>query len=150
MKKTMKKTILVSALLLMIGISGTFAADGVSDKIMNSFKKEFTNAQDVDWQIGKEYVKATFNINGQVMFAYYSDNGNQLGIARNMISTNLPLSLNRELKYYLSQSWITELFEINSSGQTSFYVTVENADYNMVLKSTDLNGWEVYSKRHKD
>lgn len=147
----MKKTILVSVLLLMMGVPSTFAGNGggVSEKVLNTFSKEFTNAKEVKWEIGKKFVKATFSLHDQVMFAFYTDNGEQLGISRNIVSASLPIVLQNDLKNDLKGAWITELFEIVLAGETSYFVTVENADYTVVLTSIGLNGWEAYKKNQK-
>ncbi|HEY6436764.1 MAG TPA: hypothetical protein VIY47_09240, partial [Ignavibacteriaceae bacterium] len=116
----MKKSILSLALMLMIGLSSTFAnnAEGVNQKVMNSFKKEFANAKDVKWEIGKEYVKATFTFNEQIMFAYYSENGEMLAMTRNIVSSQLPINLLNDLKKDYSSFWITDLFEMAAGNET--------------------------------
>lgn len=147
----MKNRILGLALLLMVGFSNTFANgfEGVSQKAIQSFQKEFANAKDVKWESSKDFSKATFKMNEQVMFAYYSENGDLLGVSRNIISSQLPINLLTELKKNYTQYWITDLFEMASSNETSYYVTLENADAVTVLKSTGANGWEVYRKDKK-
>ncbi|RYY29737.1 MAG: hypothetical protein EOO04_06600, partial [Chitinophagaceae bacterium] len=71
----MKRRILTFALLLSLSLSNIFAntnEEVVNAKAANSFKKEFSQAQDVKWENTKQYVKATFKMNDQVMIAYYS------------------------------------------------------------------------------
>jgi hypothetical protein len=147
----MKNRILGLALLLMVGFSNSFAKsfEGVSQKIMQSFQKEFTNAKDVKWETSKDFSKATFKLNDQVMFAYYAENGELLGVSRNIISSQLPINLLNELKKNYTQYWITDLFEMASSNETSYYVTLENSEAVTVLKSSGANGWEIYRKDKK-
>lgn len=59
--------------MLTIGWGSAFARNDeiVSEKIMNSFKKEFAEAREVNWEAGKTFAKATFKLSGQVMFAYF-------------------------------------------------------------------------------
>ena len=108
----MKNRILGLALLLMVGFSNTFANgfEGVSQKAIQSFQKEFANAKEVKWESSKDFSKATFKMNEQVMFAYYSENGELLGVSRNIISSQLPINLLTELKKNYTQYWITDLF----------------------------------------
>jgi hypothetical protein len=147
----MKSRILGLALLLMVGFSNTFAnnAEGVSQKVIQSFQKEFSNAKDVKWETSKDFSKATFKLNDQVMFAYYADNGDLLGISRNIISSQLPINLLTDLKRNYDLYWITDLFEMAAGNETSYYVTLENADAVTVLKSAGASGWEVYRKDKK-
>lgn len=147
----MKSRILGLALLLMVGFSNTFANsfEGVSQKVIQSFQKEFSNAKDVKWETSKDFSKATFKLNDQVMFAYYAENGDLLGVSRNIISSQLPINLLNELKKSYNQFWITDLFEMAAGNETSYYVTLENADVVTVLKSSGANGFEIYRKDKK-
>jgi len=148
----MKKRFLTLMLLLTVGLSTTFAKtdEGVNEKVINSFKKEFVDARDVRFENGKEFVKATFTMNEQVMFAYFSENGELIAVTRNIRSNQLPLNLLSDLKKNYGDSWITDLFEIAAQSETSYYLTVENPDNVIVLKSTGSNGWEVYKKVKKN
>ena len=147
----MKKRILTLALLLTLTISSIFAntVEGVSQKVMNSFKSEFSDARDVKWESGKDFVKATFTLHEQVMFAYYSVDGDQIAVSRNIISSQLPLNLLTDLKKSYSGFWISDLFEMATKGETAYYMTVENGDYHIVLKSGS-NGWDVFKKEKKN
>jgi hypothetical protein len=148
----MKKRILTLALLLTLTISSIFAntVEGVSQKVMNSFKSEFSDARDVKWESGRDFVKATFILHQQVMFAYYSVDGDQIAVSRNIISSQLPLNLLSDLKRNYTGFWISDLFEMATKGETAYYMTVENGDHSIVLKSNGSSGWEVYKKDKKN
>ena len=147
----MKKSILTWALILMVGVSTSFAhgKEGVSEKIMNSFKKEFTEAKDVQWESTKDFAKATFTMTGQVMFAYYNNDGNLLAVTRNIVAAQLPISLLNEVKKSYSDFWISDLFEMSSENNTTYYITLENGDQKVVLKSDDSRNWETFKKEKK-
>jgi hypothetical protein len=147
----MKKSILSMALVLLLGVSSTFANDseGVNQKVASSFKKEFANAKDVKWESSKDYVKATFTLNGQVLFAYYSENGDMLAMTRNITSSQLPIVLLNDLKKEYSNFWITDLFEMAAGNETAYYVTLESADSIVVLKSNNSTSWEQFKKEKK-
>lgn len=147
----MKKGILSLALMLMIGITSTFAKnyEGVNQRVISSFQREFTNAKDVKWESSKEFAKATFSLNGQIMFAYYSEEGQLLAMTRNIQSSQLPINLLNNLKKDYNSFWITDLFEMASGNETAYYVTLESTDSMVVLKSTDSMNWEVFKKEKK-
>ncbi len=147
----MKKGILSLALMLMIGITSTFAKnyEGVNQRVISSFQREFTNAKDVKWESSKEFAKATFSLNGQIMFAYYSEEGQLLAMTRNIQSSQLPINLLNNLKKDYNSFWITDLFEMASGNETAYYVTLESSDSMVVLKSTDSMNWEVFKKEKK-
>ncbi|HYF32293.1 MAG TPA: hypothetical protein VD993_14315 [Chitinophagaceae bacterium] len=143
----MKKRILMWLLLVTISTGSALAnEETVSQQVLNAFKKEFVDAKDVNWQSTKEYVKATFSLNDQVMFAYYSQEGELLAITRNISSEKLPISLLTSLKKNYNGYWITDLFEMVADGTGTYYITLENADLELVLKSDEFGSWEVYRK----
>lgn len=148
----MKKIILSLATVLMMGISA-FAAkndDAVNLLAQKSFHKEFASARNIQWEQKETYVKVTFTMNDQVLFAYYNNNGDLTAVVRNITSSQLPINLLTELKSTYNGFWISDLFEIASNDQTTYYVTLENADKKIVLDSNGAGGWNVYAKMKKD
>ena len=147
----MKKIILSIATVLMMGISA-FAAknEEVNQLAINAFHKEFVNAKNIVWEQKQDYLKVTFTLNEQVLFAYYNNNGDLQAIVRNIVSGQLPISLLTDLKKEYNGFWISELFEIASDDQTTYYVTLENADKKIVLRSNGADSWSVYAKSKKD
>jgi hypothetical protein len=147
----MKKIILSLATVLMIGLSA-FAgkATDVNQQAKEAFTKDFASAKNAVWEQKRDYVKVTFTFNDQVLFAYYNNNGELQAVVRNILSDQLPISLLAELKKEYSGFWISELFEMASDDQTTYYVTLENADKTLVLKSSGASNWSVYSKTKKE
>jgi len=145
----MKKRILIFALLL-TGISYSYAdtTNGITKKTVASLNKDFANAQNVQWQQKNDYSIATFSLNNDVMFAYYGNDGELKAVARNILSDKLPIAQMINLKKNYSNYWISNLFEVSIGNDTYYYVTVENADQKLILKSAGT-GWEEYSKEEK-
>ena len=147
----MKKVLLSIATVLMMGVSA-FAAnndDGIANQLaVRSFKKDFVSAKNIVWEQKEAYTRATFSLNGQILFAYYNNNGELQAVVRNITSDQLPINLLASLKNEYNDCWITDLFEMSSDDQTSYYVTLETSEKKIVLKSTG-SAWEVYSKERK-
>jgi hypothetical protein len=61
----------------------------------------------------------------------------------------LPVTLQTALKKSYEAYWISDLFELSDENGTSYYVTVENGDAKVTLKSTQTNQWTVYQKSRK-
>jgi hypothetical protein len=147
----MKKSILIWVLLLTVGLGNSFAhkLENVNEQVISSFKKDFASAQEVSWEKTRDVSKATFKLNDQVMFAYYAEDGNLLAVIRNIVSGQLPINLLSDLKKNYSNYWISDLFEMASDNSTSYYVTVQNGDQTVVLKSIGSTGWETFKKDKK-
>ena len=146
----MKKTIFALAFSLILG-SASFANNDESnnERASQSFKKEFAQAKDVSWQKSGDMFRATFTLNERVLFAYYSQSGDLMAITRNITSDQLPIALQTSLRKNYTEYWVSDLFEMVSGGQTSYYITVENADHKVVLKSEDFGSWSTYRKEKK-
>jgi hypothetical protein len=143
----MKKIIVTMA--IAISSLSAIAMDGsVNQKVLDAFKTEFESASEVEWTIGSDYYKASFNYNGKYVFAFFNENGEMLGMTRHLSPLDLPLALQGNLKKNYEGFWISELFEAVKSDETSYYVTIENADNTIILQSSG-NSWSVYKKTKK-
>ena len=128
----------------------SFAKDkGVTPSILKSFNTTFNMATDVEWTTTENLYKARFVLNGQVVNAYYSTDGEMLAVTRNITSQQLPLTLQTKLKKEYGEYWITDLFELNNDAGTGYYITLETSENKLILQSVN-NNWSLYSKTKKD
>jgi hypothetical protein len=143
----MKKMIITLAVALVTFSS--FANSGtVSQKVLDAFHTEFTTASEVEWTSGADYYKATFNYNGKYVFAYYNEDGELLGLTRYISPVDLPVMLENSLKKNYEGYWVSDLVEVSKNDGTTYYITLENADTKMVLKSSGTT-WSSYTKIKK-
>lgn len=149
----MKKRILFLSLALMSLTAFSYADVApatVSKYVVTSFNKQFSNASNVKWENTENYIKAQFMVNDVVLSAYFNRNGDLIAVTRFISPSQLPLELQSSLKKVASNHWISDLFEIQSEAGTSYYLTTENADQIVVLKSEGTNGWQVFQKEKKE
>ena len=140
------KQLLALTIALLLTISMTFAANITNNDEANvSFRKDFKQAELLSTDAGKDYTKFTFKINGAVLYAFYNQNGELLAVTHNMKSTELPMNLLMQIKHDHADCWVTDCFEIDTNGSTSYYITLENADTKLTLHSNG-NEWETYSR----
>jgi hypothetical protein len=146
-----KKLTFMIAMVLTVGISSSFATptDDINSQVKASFRKDFQKAELIGSEVSKQFTKLTFKINDMVMFAFYSDNGELLAVTRNIKSSQLPIQLLLQLKKDYNDYWISDLFEINGEDLNNYYVTVENADKKITLRSTNNSTWELYERTTK-
>ncbi len=146
----MKKFIMLAVVLTTITISSF--ANGNSDinrKAISTFNKSFSYAEDVRWEVRNNLYKVTFKSNGKEMYAYYNADGDQIAITSNIHIEQLPLTLSSELKSNFENSWLTELFEISSNGETAYFATLESATHITILKSEGTTGWSTFKKEKR-
>lgn len=148
----MKKQLLSLSLAVLVAISSAFAGnkEGANNKAERSFKKDFAQATNVQWDSKKNFHRATFQLNGQFMFAYYSNDGELMALSRNLSSTQLPIRLLTSLKQTYKNYWITDLFEMAADNESSYYITVENPDATIVLRAIGSGEWQVFRKVKKE
>jgi len=133
----------------LINRTGAPEGEEVNAKVRDAFKKEFTTAKDITWTVASNYYQASFKYHDQYVSAYYSIDGDLLGLTRFISPTDLPLVLQSDLKKNHSEFWVTDLFEVANQDGTSYYITLEDADQKIVLKATDGKSWENYKKVKK-
>ena|ERR1700761_7644848 len=66
-------------------------------------------------------------------------------VRQNILSSELPAALQAGIKKDYKDYWITALSEEQRGKHSDYYMTVENADQVMELRSTDGTSWEVTS-----
>ena len=141
-------------LTLFTGINSiSFAAgnDKVDNATLASFRQNFKSAKNVSWAETSTCYKAEFDMDGQILYAYYSKNEPALiAVTRFILSSQLPMQLQQELRGKLRKDgWIADLFEVASGGETYYYATVEDSADKMVYKSSGFSRWEQISKTAK-
>ena len=145
----MKRLVLTLTIALSLVSLSSFANDGnVNAAALNSFNSSFKNATEVNWTVSNNIYKANFTLSGQYVAAYYNTEGTMIALTRNISSTQLPIALQANMKNNYEGFWITDLFEMTNDDGTSYYVTLENADSTVVLKSNSQN-WERFKKQSK-
>jgi hypothetical protein len=140
---------LTTALLLTLGLSTSFAANtGTNARnggAATSFRKDFKQAELLATDAGKDYTKFTFKLNGAILYAFYNENGELLAVTHNIQATQLPINLLMQIKRDHADCWITDCFELDSNGSTSYYITLEDPETTLTLHSNGSD-WETYVK----
>ena len=145
----MKRVLIALTVLFSFMSMSSFASDGkVNSKVLESFQNSFKNATEVDWTVNQNFYKADFSYNGQYISVYYDEAGNLMALAKNITSTQLPISLQTSLKKQQEGYWISDLFEVANEQGSSYYVTLENGDSKITLKSSGAD-WSTYQKQRK-
>ncbi len=140
----------ITAVLSIINTKASASDDTkVSAAVLASFNSSFKNVSEVAWKTSGTFYKAAFAMNGQYVNAYYDATAKLIVVTRNISSVQLPVTLQTSLKKSYEAYWISDLFELSNENGTSYYVTVENGDAKITLKSTQTNEWTLYQKSGK-
>lgn len=142
--------LLLGVLVVSVGaVNANPGSEEVDARVLGAFKKEFATAKDITWTLAVNYYQASFVYNEQHITAYYNTEGELLGVARFISPVDLPLALQADLKKNYQPYWISNLFEAATSEGTTYYITIEDADQSIVLKSDNARDWDQYKKVKK-
>lgn len=141
---------MILTLAIAVSTMSAFAGEvTVSAKVLRAFNTEFNSAKEVQWTTGANYFMASFVYNEKYVNAYYNEEGELVGLTRNITTASLPLTLQANLRKEYGNFWVSDLVEVTKSEGTSYLVTIENADTRLVLKSNGGYEWYQYNKVKK-
>jgi hypothetical protein len=147
----MKKTIIATALVLLAGIQVSLANDDgqINKRTVASFNSDFKSAQVINWKKERQFAVATFNLNGQVMIAYYNPEASLVAVVHHIPVDHLPIFLLTQLKKNYRDYWVSGLFEAAVDGDSHYHLTLENGDQILTLKSVNATDWTVEKSARK-
>lgn len=148
----MKKKMIMLAAAFVLTANAIFAESDrarIPESVVSAFTSTFVHVREVRWENFGNYFKASFIQRGKTMYAFYSDNAEFMGIAKNILSDRLPVILQAGIKSKYPGYWITDLANYQVGDKGGFLVTLENADQKIVLKTEDNQHWQVYTKKVK-
>jgi hypothetical protein len=136
----MKKMFVSASLLLTAGLTAVFAAGPNPDQqVLDLFKKEFSAAQHVTWNKQDNYDKATFQLGGSWVIAYFNPAGQLEGCARDIFFDQLPLAVMSAVDKRFAEATIINVREITNVDGTSYRLTLEKNNKKYKVK-VDTSG----------
>jgi hypothetical protein len=146
----MKRLITGLAFTLVLGVNMTMANDTkVSRYAEESFKKEFSGAEHVNWQRAGDYYLATFNYQGQRLNAYFNEEGQLHTTTRFVEYKSLPLNVVKKLQEKFTGGAIDDaVLEVAKTSGTTYLVTVNDSKKKYVVEA-DAGGNISIVKKQK-
>ena len=146
--KTMKKLFITAAIATMFSV--TAFADGgkkttetseknVSYAALSQFKNDFRSADDVLWTVTSNCQKVSFTDNNIDYTAFYSLNGEYLGLTEKVDYKALPAVAQKEIADDYTGYTVSSVIKYKTQGTTEpvvYFVDVKNAASEVVLKVT--------------
>lgn len=146
----MKTLAIAFTLFASVVTTSSYASDGtVTPEVLKSFQSKFATAKNADWSVTQDLYKVQFLLDGQCITAFYNADGSMAAITRHISPSQLPVSLQAALKNNYKGQWIADLFELSTDESVQYYVTLEDANTQVVLKSTSTS-WGQFQKSRKN
>jgi hypothetical protein len=126
----------------------TFAAENeVSFNITKSLNKNFPKAENVKWTVKKEFVKANFTWHDTNVEAYYTQDGDLIGMGRAIEKDRLPLASLNVIDQKYADYTITDAVEFTYTDKgTSYYVAANNGTVKVILNISVEGEVTVFKK----
>jgi len=137
----MKRIFVSLSFILLVGSTAVFAGDktDVNAKIKESFKKEFAGVESVNWDEVGNYQRAAFLFHDRPEVAFFDEDGELLGSARNVVYDQLPLAIIKSFDKRFAGAKFLEMYEISNSEGTSYGITFETQNKCYHVK-VNING----------
>ncbi len=142
----MKKLMIAALLVATIGTSA-FAMDvkNLNYKVRNNFETNFIGAKNVSWSESSEYIKASFELNGEMVEAFYGNDGESIGTSRKVEFKTLPLSAISKIKAKYSTYTVNEVIEFDRNSEKNFYVSLVDGDKKQILEVSFFGSVSVFT-----
>jgi len=144
----MKKQIITAIAAIFLMTSVTFAKDTnpVPKQIVNELNQQFKNANDVIWNASPNFYKASFTVANQSMQAFFSFEGQLIGVSRTISLEQLPMALLQEANEKSNSQPATELFELLTDRGTEYYITFGTGKEQKTFSSSGTS-WNRFDTR---
>ena|SRR3569833_2742223 len=131
--------------------AGAFAADGftISEKILNTFKQTFPDAQQVKWLEQTDRYTVNFKENGILTKIDYDKDGNFISSLRYYTEKNLPINILCRLQKKYADKKVFGVTEMTAENTVEYYIKLEDNENWITVKSNVDGNMQVVEKYKK-
>ena len=140
------KKLFMLALVLTTVIASAFSEIPSNTAVLNAFHKSFAEAKNIEWTIKKDFYRAKFSVNDEVMYAYYKEDGELMAITRNITTEQLPMGLSSTLFNKHKDYYLANLFEVSANGESTYYAAIRKGNCIITLQASAAGEWKFFKK----
>ncbi|MCW3116702.1 MAG: hypothetical protein JWM28_784 [Chitinophagaceae bacterium] len=147
----MKRIIITLSMLMAVALTSVFANEGtdINQKVQAAFEKDFASAKNVKWNKDGEYLKASFTIADMLTDAYYTQDGELMGSARNLLFDQLPLAVIHEFNKRFNEASVLNVLEITNDEGTSYRLWIEQGNKKIKVRASGSGEIAILEKSKK-
>lgn len=144
------KKIFVLAIAALI-TAGAFANEpsAINEKVLNSFKQTFVNAEKVKWFEADDSYSVRFYQSEIRYIVYYDKRGNITSSMKFYQPSLLPTEVLKDMQRKYSDMKACVVTEISAGGETAYFVKLEDKKHWYTIKFNNYGDDEVYEKVNK-
>jgi hypothetical protein len=137
--------------------AGAFATEGfndpgyftISEKMLNSFKQTFPDAEQVKWLESTDRYTVNFKENGILTKIDYDKDGNFISSLRYYSEKNLPINILCRLQKKYADKKVFGVTEMTSESVVEYYIKLEDNENWITVKSNAEGNLQVVEKYKK-
>lgn len=133
----MKRFIITLSMFMTLAVTAALANAGadINPKVQAAFEKDFSSAKNVKWNKDGDYLKASFTIADMLTDAFYTEEGQLVGSARNLSFDQLPLAVVHEVNKRFETGTVLNVLEITNDEGTSYRLWIEDGNKKIKIRS---------------
>ncbi|GAA4913656.1 hypothetical protein [Mucilaginibacter defluvii] len=140
----MKKLLVIPAIIGLL-ITGAYAADkkvkedddknaNVSYAVVNQFKSDFRDAENVTWTVTETTQKAEFTLDGVKMTAFYNLNGEYMGTTKQVAYKAISARAQKEIANRYKGYTVGQVIELNSGDGIQHFVDLKSSKDEILVR----------------
>jgi hypothetical protein len=147
----MKRIIIMLSMFMTVAVTAAIANEGadINPKVQAAFDKDFSSAKNVKWNRDGDYLKASFTMGDMLTDAFYTEEGELVGSARNLTFDQLPLAVVLEVNKRFGEGTVLNVLEITNDEGTSYRLWIEQANKKIKIRSNGSGEITVLEKIKK-
>lgn len=147
----MKKMFVVLAAVVITAGAWAYPSPSPAEnsKAAEKFEMEFSGARNVEWSGSKDLPIATFIVNNERMWAWFTSDGELIATQRNVKKEQMPYLAAKAINKLEEGQSIRNIAEIIKDGEMYYLVRSENAKYKSLYKLNPAGDAERMEKRKK-
>lgn len=146
----MKKIFFIANIIFTIGLTPVFAQawPGINNRIAESFNKEFSGATNVHWSRAGGFQQVRFVFLEHSLLAYFTDEGELLGTARDILFKALPLPVMKSFEQRFANAGEVIIREVVNEEGVFYWFALDMGNRHFRVKSdTYGNFFNVENKK---
>jgi hypothetical protein len=145
----MKKVIVIAGLVMLSSAGFSGNPPEVNEKVLNAFKKTFTDPQEPRWYENANSYEVHFKTGEIKTVVWYNKEGDIQRVYRYYGESNLPPFVLGKITKKLPGNTIVGVTEITNDAGVNYYITLEDEKNWMKIKADAQGVFEVYEKFKK-
>ena len=141
----MKRLFVTLAVIAVLMTGSSFAADGISKAVPQSFFTTFNGASKISTDQINGMTRVSFIMDEQQHYAYYNTSGELVVVSKQISFDDLPKALRADYKKSYSNYFIADVLEFSNEDGREYYIVLNDGAVKLVMKSAS-NKWKVFEK----